>query len=582
VGGGSRQRFLLCLSKQIIRKANASQNETHSDNSLAVWLRLQKSLADRNGIALSTLSRDGAVIGRIENDNSICQALRVSPDHAPLCAADCAGAYSSAVETRARVDFVCHAGLHCFAIPVSFAEKQLVILGGRAFTATAEYSDMLRRYGDVADVTSGECLRNIKFVDSRDLREAAEMVESTASCHFHEASKTGPLHTQPLHTELLAEAIKMAPKPAGISHASPELMDAHLEIIRLTGQLESRKRSITQFYDFLRGVASMIDSQKVYHSVLARFSEILKADRSSLMILNEESNELALEAALGAYSEQMGPIRLKLGEGIAGAVLATGMPLVVRDVETDDRVPRERPGRYRSKSFISYPITLGARKVGVINLTDRADGIPYENEDLSLLELMSPHLALIIDRTEWHRKAEAFQRMSLTDPLTSLPNRRYLQDRLFEEVERSKRYGTPLSFMILDVDRFKSYNDFYGHTNADRVLVKTAQILRNSIRAIDMSARFAGDEFCIVLPETDIRDAARIAERLRKAVCEAEYKSEQGELMDRVTLSIGVSSFSISRQSPLSIIESADRALYQAKTCGRNCVAVYEDGLAGR
>jgi diguanylate cyclase (GGDEF)-like protein len=550
------------LSKQIIRKTTASQNETHSDNSLAVWLRLQKSLAERNGIALSTLSRDGAVIGRIENDNSICQALRVSPNHAPLCAADCSGAYSSAVETRARADFVCHAGLHCFAIPVSVAEKQLVILGGRAFTATSEYSDLLNRYGDVDGVTSGECLRNIKFVNSRDLREAAEMVESTASSHFHEASKTGP-------------------QPAEISQASPELMDAHLEIIRLTDQLESRKRSIAQFYDFLRGVASMIDSQKVYHSVLARFSEILKADRSSLMILNEESNELALEAALGAYSEQMGPIRVKLGEGIAGVVLASGAALVVRDVETDDRVPRQRPGRYRSKSFISYPITLGARKVGVINLTDRSDGIPYENEDLSLLELMSPHLALIIDRTEWHRKAEAFQRMSLTDPLTSLPNRRYLQDRLFEEVERSKRYGTPLSFMILDVDRFKSYNDFYGHTNADRVLVKTAQILRNSIRAIDMSARFAGDEFCIVLPETDVRDAVRIAERLRKAVCGAEYRSEQGELMDKVTLSIGVSSFSISRQSPLSIIESADRALYQAKTCGRNCVAVYEDALAG-
>jgi diguanylate cyclase (GGDEF)-like protein len=546
------------LSKQIIRKVRASRDELHPDNSLAVWLRLQKSLAERSGIALGTLGGDGSVIGRVENDNSICQALRASPHHAPLCESDCARAYSAAIESGARVDFVCHAGLHCFAIPVHFDEKQLLILGGRAFTTTAEYTDLTARLGDVGEVTSGECMKNVRFVDARDLREAAEMIDSSASHHFHQASKTES-------------------RQAEISQAPPELMDAHLEIIRLTDQLESRKRSITQFYDFLRGVASMIDSQKVYHSVLARFSEILKAERSSLMVLNEESNELALEAALGAYSERLGPVRVKLGEGVAGAVLASGSPLVVRDVETDERVPRGRPGRYKSNSFISYPITLGVRKVGVINLTDRADGIPYENEDLSLLELMSPHLALIIDRTEWHRKAEAYQRMSLTDPLTSLPNRRYLQDRLFEEVERSKRYNTPLAFMILDVDRFKSYNDAYGHTNADRVLVKTAQILRNSIRAIDMSARFAGDEFCIVLPETDISDAARIAERLRKAVCEAQYRSEQGGLMDRVTLSIGVSSFSLSRQSPLSIIESADRALYQAKTRGRNCVSVCED-----
>jgi diguanylate cyclase (GGDEF)-like protein len=167
--------------------------------------------------------------------------------------------------------------------------------------------------------------------------------------------------------------------------------------------------------------------------------------------------------------------------------------------------------------------------------------------------------------------------MSLTDPLTGLPNRRYLEDRLFEEVERSKRYNTPMSFMIIDVDRFKSYNDQYGHTNADRVLVKTAQLLRGSIRAIDMSARFAGDEFCILLPETELGDAARIAERLRQGICDIEYRTEQGELMEQVTISTGISSFSASRQSPLSIMETADRALYQAKTRGRNCVAVYED-----
>jgi diguanylate cyclase (GGDEF)-like protein len=191
--------------------------------------------------------------------------------------------------------------------------------------------------------------------------------------------------------------------------------------------------------------------------------------------------------------------------------------------------------------------------------------------------MVAPHIALVIDRTEWHRKAEAFQRMSLTDALTGLPNRRYLEDRLFEEVERSKRYSTPLSFMIIDVDHFKRYNDIYGHTNADRVLVQTAHMLRRSVRTIDMSARFAGDEFCIVLPETELDSAARIAERLRRAVSETEYRSDEGELMGQVTLSIGVSSFSPSRQSPLAVIETADRALYQAKTRGRNCVAVYED-----
>lgn len=548
------------MSKERVKKETAKSRESDSDNSLAVWLRLQRSLAEKNGIALTTLSRDGAVIGRIENDNSICRAMRVSADHAPLCAADCGAAYSNAVAEGKEFDFTCHAGLHCFAIPVTIDRKQVVILGGRSFVSTSEYTEFLRGYEDLAAVESGECLKNIKFIEPRELTQAAELVGSTASYHFQNAQKFE--------------------QRADTSEASPGLLDAQLEIVRLTDQLESRRRSIGQFYEFLRGIASTLESQKVYHSLLAKFSELMKAERSSLMILNEESNELALEAALGAYPTTTGPIRLKLGESVAGAVLASGLPLVVRDADNDERVPHDRPGRYKSKSFISYPITLGPRKVGVINLTDRMDGAPYENDDLMMLEMMAPHLALIIDRTEWAKKAETFQQMSLTDPLTGLPNRRYLQDRLFEEVERSKRYNTPLSFMIIDVDRFKSYNDIYGHTNADRVLVKTAQILRGSIRAIDMSARFAGDEFCIVLPETELGDAARIAERLRKAVSDTEYRTEQGELMGQVTISTGISSFSASRQSPLAIIETSDRALYQAKTRGRNCVAVYDEAHA--
>ena len=543
------------LTRETVKRTVLPKDESEPDNALVVWLRLQRSLADKNGVALVTLSQDGAVIGRIENDNSICKAMRVAPEYAPLCQADCNGAHGRALASGGTTEYTCHAGLHCFATPVSIGKRQLVILGGRAFTSTAEYMRFLRDYDDLSAIHSGECLKNIKFLDARDLKQAAELVESTATYHFH--------------TAMPAE-----PAANGNPQTSPELLDAHLEIIRLTDQLETRKRAIAKFYDFLRVVAASLDSGKVYQTVLAKFSEMLKAERSSLMILNEESNELALEAALGASHTATMPVRVKLGEGVAGTVLASGLPLVVRDVETDARLPLPRPGRYRSKSFISYPITLGTRKVGVINLTDRRDGLPYDNEDLTFLELMSPHLALIIDRTEWHRKAETYQRMSLTDPLTGLPNRRYLSDRLFEEVERSKRYDTPLSFMIIDVDHFKSYNDVYGHTNADIVLVKTAQLLRNSIRAIDMSARFAGDEFCIVLPETELDAAARIADRLRRAVSDHEFCTETGERMGRVTLSIGVSTFSPSRQSRLAIIEAADRALYQANMRGRNCVAV--------
>jgi diguanylate cyclase (GGDEF)-like protein len=546
------------LSQEITSNSGPGQDESPA-NPLAEWLRLQRSLAEKNNIALTTLSRDGAAIGGIENDNSICRSLRISSEHASMCAAECGRAFSNAVAAGRTIEFRCHAGLHCFAIPIDLQDTQLVILGGRAFTSTSDYSGFLDRHSELEPVATGECLKSVKFADPRGLHETAERIEASASHHLRAKESQGSSPVKP-------------------EQASNDMLEANREIVYLRDQLESRKRSFNQFYEFLRTVATTLDSQETYNAVLAEFSEMMGAERCSLMILNEESNELALEAALGASLDRTSPIRVKLGDPIAGAVLASGAAMLVQDTDTDERVPAAKPGRYKTKSFISFPIALGPRKIGVVNLTDRVGGAAYDLEDLALLELMSPHLALIIDRTEWHRKAEMFQRMSLTDPLTGLPNRRYLEERLFEEVERSKRYNTPLSFMIIDVDHFKRYNDVYGHTNADRVLSQTALILRGSIRAIDMSARFAGDEFCIVLPETEPEDAARIAERLRVAASETEYHSEQGQLMGQVTISVGISSFGASRQSPLAIIETADRALYQAKTRGRNCVAIYEDG----
>ncbi|HYP29487.1 MAG TPA: diguanylate cyclase [Blastocatellia bacterium] len=548
------------MRNETTRKAKPTKDASGSQNSLAQWLRLQRSLAEKNGIALVTFGRDSLMVGRVENDNSICRAMRESPQHARLCEEDCSNAYNQAVKSGRTVEYRCHAGLNCFAIPVSIEKRQLVILGGRAFTSSADYNEFLRRFRYLSSVESGECLKSIRFVNARELRDSAQLVASSAEYHFQTAPAQAGNAAQPARAE---EA-----------EAPRELLDAHLKIISLGDQLEIQKKSIAHMREFFRSIAPLLDSQRLYTSLLAKMSDMAKSERVSLMVFNPTSGELAVEAAL---PEIASPIRVRLGEGIAGLVLESGSPMIVRDVDSDPRVPAERPGKYRTRSFISYPLVLGHRKVGVLNLSDKADGTPYESEDLDFLELMAPQIALIIERTEWHRKAEQFQRMSLTDPLTGLPNRRYFEERLFEEVERSKRHGTALSFMIIDVDRFKSYNDIYGHTEADGVLVKTSQLLRRSVRAIDMTARFAGDEFCIVLPETKLAAAGRIAERLRKSVNQTEFRSETNESMGRVTISIGVSSFSPSRQSPLSIIETADRALYKAKTRGRNCVAIYED-----
>jgi diguanylate cyclase (GGDEF)-like protein len=544
------------LSKEDDVTAGGPKQFPESDT-LTNWLRTQESLADRTGLALGTLESESSPVDNLHNDNSICQAMLGSLDHNQLCTLDCGRAYSRSATASATIEFRCHAGLHCFAAPLMIADRRLVILGGRAFRSPSDYSQFLRRYGDLEGVTSGKALTKVKFASQRELAETQRLV--LAAARFH-------LNSSPSVT-------------LGSDYAS-SLFDPHLEITRLTDELATKTQAVARVADFLKHITLAIDPAVDYDTVVSKLGAMMKAERVSLMILDQESNELGVEAAYG-FSPPAA--RVRLGEAIAGAVLASGSPMMVKNVDSEPRVPKANHHRYRTKSFISFPIAIGGRKIGVINLTGQIDGEPYEAEDLSLIELMAPHMALLIDRSRWHKKAEEFQQMSLTDPLTGLPNRRYLEERLFEEVERSKRHGTPLSFLIVDVDRFKTYNDLYGHTSADFVLIKTAQALRRCIRAIDMSARYAGDEFCIILPETEVKSAAGIAERLRGEVGRAEYKSEEGKSIGRITISVGVSSFSPSRQSPLSIMETADRALYQAKTRGRNCVVVYDDssGQAG-
>ncbi|HEY6331901.1 MAG TPA: diguanylate cyclase, partial [Blastocatellia bacterium] len=450
------------MTKEGVKKAKVQESEDLFLSPLGSWLRLQQSLAERTGAAVVTVDPAGAVIGKIDNDNSICQAMAASAEHAPLCALDCGRAHRRALKEGAAVEYRCHAGLHCFAVPMP--SRKFVVLGGRAFGTASEYSGFLRRYAELVRSSAGACLKNVKFMDSHELNDASKLVASTIQ------------YQPPVQTP--------AKFSAGPLNAPRHLLDAHLEIIRLTDELEIKKQALSQLQDVLRSASASGDPRRGYDFMLAKLGAVMKAECGSIMVYDEQSNELAVEAAVGF---EVPRTRVKLGEPVAGAVLASGHALVVRDVYTDSRVRRSGHDHYTSKSFISFPMMLDGRKVGVINLTGRTDGTAYAPEDVSLVEFVAPHVALMIDRAEWHKRAEEFQQMSLTDPLTGLPNRRYLEERLYEEVERCKRHGTAMSFMIIDVDRFKSYNDLYGHTSADHVLVKAAHSLRKCVRTIDMS-----------------------------------------------------------------------------------------------
>jgi len=255
--------------------------------------------------------------------------------------------------------------------------------------------------------------------------------------------------------------------------------------------------------------------------------------------------------------------------------------LIIDDVESSAITPAPAERRYKTKSFISFPITIGGRKIGVLNIADKVGGRNYDEVDLSLLEIIGPQVALALEKAEWQERATAFQLMSITDPLTGLPNRRYLEERLTEEVNRSKRNEDPMCFLMIDIDDFKAYNDNNGHQAGDLALQITAHCLKGALRSADVASRYGGEEFSILLPQTTATEAAVIADRIRQRVATTHFPHGKSQPQGHVTISIGVSSFSSLVNSAETVIAAADRALYRAKSLGKDRIEFYQDLVEG-
>lgn len=175
--------------------------------------------------------------------------------------------------------------------------------------------------------------------------------------------------------------------------------------------------------------------------------------------------------------------------------------------------------------------------------------------------------ALLRDITEEKKLEEKLRRLSTTDGLTGLINRRRMDELLVEEFSRSRRYGTYLGVLLFDVDHFKKFNDTHGHDQGDRVLQSVARVTREAFREVDYCCRYGGEEFCVIMPNTGIPGAELAAERLRKSVEDMEVDGL------KVTISIGVTVYPyVLREKPDELIKAADDALYQAKHAGRNRV----------
>ena len=346
---------------------------------------------------------------------------------------------------------------------------------------------------------------------------------------------------------------------------------SRLEILRLrdaVAEQERTSRVLKEFNDQLRNIGS----ESYWQRLTGLIAQLVDAERASLLIRGP-AETLTSKASIGAAVDIS--TYPDLGSRVARTILEKGKPALVKDVTKASLSSVSAERKYKSSSFISYPIILGDAGIGVLNFTDKSGGDQFSKRDLDVLDSIAPQIAMALDRVSLQERLGEFAQLSVTDPLTGLLNRRYIEERLDEEISRSSRSGEPISFLMLDVDEFKSYNDRFGHPAGDEALRIVGSILQQNLRGADVAVRYGGEEFSVLLPDTNVEEAEAIAERIRSHVERTEFPKR------KVTVSIGVASRSSDDGEVADLVLAADKALFRAKESGRNNVQVYDHILDG-
>ena len=339
----------------------------------------------------------------------------------------------------------------------------------------------------------------------------------------------------------------------------------------LAGKLKKTARRLAILTDIVKTANSILEPRKVIELIMARVQELIPSEAWSMLMVDEEKQELAFELALGAKGKEVSSFRVKMGEGVAGWVAETGKPAIVNDTAKDARFARKFDAKtqFETRSILCAPLISRGRTIGVVEIVNKLKGRFTEGDLEILLTLVEP-CAIAIENAILFQRTE---QLTITDDLTKLFNSRYLNVYLSRELKRCKRHGIPLSLIFLDLDGFKSINDQYGHLAGSATLAEVGAILAEALRESDILARYGGDEFVVVLPETPAPGALVIAERLRRAIEVHSFLQVQG-LTARISASFGIASYPDHGLSPDGLIQKADQAMYRVKERDKNGIEV--------
>lgn len=358
---------------------------------------------------------------------------------------------------------------------------------------------------------------------------------------------------------------RLAEADMGLLQALASQLGVALRNATLYDEAQRSRDELSVLHEAAKTISSSLELESVLNNLVQVTCQAFGYEHGAILLADERSSDLVVEATYGYPTGTRG-YRIPAGKGVTGWVQRTGQPEIVPDVRQDSRYIGVSE---RVASELAAPLISEGRVIGVFNLesTRRA---AFSQRDLRILTAVAGYATVAIQNA---RLFEQTKRLAITDGLTELFNHRYLHEAMERSLERCKRDGQPLAVIMLEIDSFKRYNDTYGHLRGDEVLRTVADLLRKGSRPSDIIARYGGDEFMIVLPNTAKEAASEIAERLRRAV-EAYPFLLGGNIVTSVTLSVGVAARPDDGDSIDAIVDAVDRAQYTAKRSGGNKVHV--------
>ncbi|MBT9164884.1 MAG: Cyclic di-GMP phosphodiesterase response regulator RpfG [candidate division WS2 bacterium] len=333
-----------------------------------------------------------------------------------------------------------------------------------------------------------------------------------------------------------------------------------VENLQLYKDLEKRVNELSSLYAIAQSITSILTLDDVLNQALAKLRQVVPSHATAILLFDPSLNVLKVKAFSGPSITGLETIHFKPGQGITGTAYQTKKGIIVPDVEKD---PRYITGFLDIRSEIAVPLIYQDEILGVLNAESKEINA-YNEDHLRIVNYFANQVAIAI------RNAQLFeetQRLAATDPLTGVWNRGHVEKLLKTELERAHRFHQEFSVLLIDLDNLKFFNDTYGHSAGDKVICMLAQLLLNTCREIDIVGRYGGDEFVVILPETDAPGATVVGERILTALKKEAFWTPKATRVP-INITIGVASYPSDADEVDRLLSLADAAMYRGRVGG--------------